>query len=57
MLPDLTPEPWGYGVRRDGSIWISRGHACTGPHYQADFAGTEDDARLTCAAGMGRGMA
>lgn len=57
MLPDLTPEPWGYGVRRDGSIWISRGDQRVGQHYQADFAGTEDDARLTCAAGMGRGMA
>ncbi|MDQ7981914.1 hypothetical protein QYH69_32340 [Paraburkholderia sp. SARCC-3016] len=46
----LTPGPWTYGVRKDGSIWISRGDPKTGPHYQADFCGTEADARLSCAA-------
>lgn len=46
----ITPGPWTYGVRRDGSIWISRGDPKRGPHYQADFCGTEADARLTCAA-------
>lgn len=50
--PMLTPGPWTYGVRRDGSIWISRGDPKRGPHYQADFCGTEADARLTCAAPM-----
>jgi len=48
--PMLTPGPWNYGIRRDGSIWISRGDPKRGPHYQADFCGTEADARLTCAA-------
>jgi hypothetical protein len=48
--PMLTPGPWTYGVRRDGSIWISRGDPKRGPHYQAEFCGTEVDARLTCAA-------
>jgi hypothetical protein len=46
----ITPGPWKYGVRCDGSIWISRGDSKRGPHYQADFCGTEADARLTCAA-------
>lgn len=46
----ITPEPWTYGVRRDGLIWISRGDPKTGAHYQADFPGTEKDAQLTVAA-------
>lgn len=45
-----TPKPWTYGVRRGGSIWISRGDHRKGPHHQGDFIGTEDDARLTIAA-------
>jgi hypothetical protein len=48
----ITPGRWTYGVRKDGSIWISRGDPGRGPHYQADFCGTEADARLTCAAPM-----
>lgn len=46
----ITPGPWTYGVRRDGSIWLSRGDPKTGPHYQSDFYGTEADVRLICAA-------
>ena len=48
--PKWTKGEWKYGVRRDGSIWISRGEPATGPHYQSDFCGTEKDAALTCAA-------
>jgi len=48
----ITPGPWTYGVRKDKSIWISRGDLKQGPHYQSDFCGTEADARLTCAAPM-----
>jgi hypothetical protein len=46
----LTPAPWTYGVRKDGSIWLSLGDPTRGPHHQFDFYGTEADARLTCAA-------
>ncbi|MGU3496126.1 hypothetical protein ACLBXM_18955 [Xanthobacteraceae bacterium A53D] len=45
-----TPKPWVVGRRADGSAWISRGNPALGAHNQADFAGTEEDARLTCAA-------
>ena len=45
-----TPGPWTYGVRRDGSIWISLGNPETGPHRQFDFYSDEGDARLAMAA-------
>lgn len=45
-----TPGPWSYGVRKDGSIWLSLGDYKTGPHYQGDLVATPDDARLICAA-------
>ena len=45
-----TPGFWAYGVRPDGSIWISLGNPVTGPHRQGDFPGTEADARLSVAA-------
>ena len=45
-----TPGPWVYGKRTDGTIWQSRGNPATGPHWQDDFHGKEDDARLIAAA-------
>lgn len=45
-----TPGPWTYGVRKDGSIWLSRGDPKTGPHYQSDFHGTVADVRLIVSA-------
>lgn len=50
MQPQFTGGPWIFGIRPDGSIWLSIGDRQRGPHYQADFAGTEHDARLTVAA-------
>jgi hypothetical protein len=47
-----TSKPWTYGVRRDGSIWLSLGdHKTPGmAHYQGDLCATQADARLICAA-------
>jgi len=45
-----TPAPWTYGVRTDGSIWLSIGDHKTGPHHQGDIVATPADARLICAA-------
>ena len=45
-----TPGDWIYGVRRDGSMWLSIGDRRHGPHYQGDLVATEEDARLICAA-------
>lgn len=50
MSAKLTPEPWTYGVRPDGSIWLSLGDHKTGAHHQGDLVATEDDARLIVAA-------
>jgi len=44
-----TPGPWLYGVRPDGSIWLSLGDHKTGPHYQGDLVATPADARLIAA--------
>jgi hypothetical protein len=46
----VTPAPWTYGVRKDGSIWMSFGDPTKGEHHQFDFGGSEADARLVCAA-------
>jgi hypothetical protein len=46
----FTPGPWRYGVRFDGSIWLSLGDHKTGPHFQADLCASEADARLIAAA-------
>ncbi len=45
-----TPGPWKFGLRRDGSIWLSLGDYKIGPHYQADLCATVADAKLICAA-------
>lgn len=47
--PQFTDGPWAYGVRPDGTIWLSIGDRITGPHYQGEFVGSEADARLTVA--------
>ena len=41
-----TKGPWSYGVRKDGSIWLSIGNPKTGPHYQGDLVASEANARL-----------
>lgn len=45
-----TPRPWNYGVRNDGSIWLSLGAPVDGPHYQGDLVATESDAKMIVAA-------
>ena len=45
-----TPGPWEYGVRDDGSIWVSAGNIRHGAHWQGDFPGTKADARLVASA-------
>ncbi len=45
-----TPKPWKYGVRKDGSIWLSLGNPELGAHYQGDLVATEADAKLIAAA-------
>ena len=47
---DITPGPWTYGVRKDGSIWLSIGDRDKGPHRQADIWAREADVRLMTAA-------
>ena len=44
-----TPEPWEFGVRRDGSMWLSLGNPKSGPHYQGDLVASETDAQLLMA--------
>ena len=47
----ITPGPWIYGKRSDGSIWLSLGERREpGEHWQGDFFGKEADARLIAAA-------
>lgn len=41
-----TPGEWNYGVRADGSLWLSLGNPRTGQHYQGDLVATEADAAL-----------
>lgn len=46
----LTPKPWKYGTRRDGSKWLSLGDPTRGQHRQGDLVATKEDADLICAA-------
>lgn len=46
----FTPGPWTYGVRSDGSIWMSLGDPKVGAHHQFDWYGTEKDAQFVTAA-------
>ena len=41
-----TPGGATYGVRPDGTIWLSIGDWSKGAHHQFDFNGSEPDARL-----------
>jgi hypothetical protein len=41
-----TPGPWKFGIRRDGSMWLSLGDPIKGPHYQGDLVASPADARL-----------
>lgn len=43
-------DGWAYEVRRDGSIYMVRGHPATGRHMQFDFYGDEPTARMMVAA-------
>jgi len=42
----ITPGEWKYGVREDGSMWLSLGNPKTGPHYQGDLSASKEDADL-----------
>lgn len=42
----FTPGEWKFGVRPDGSMWLSLGDPKKGPHYQGDLVASIDDARL-----------
>jgi hypothetical protein len=44
-----TPGPWKYGVREDGSMWISIGDPMR-KHSQFDWYGFEEDLELACRA-------
>lgn len=44
--PKFTPGEWKFGVRPDGSMWLSLGDPAKGPHYQGDLVASIDDARL-----------
>ena len=48
-MSSFTPGPWAYGIRADGSIWLSLGNRTAGPHYQGDLCASPDDARLIAA--------
>jgi len=52
MSEQHTQGPWEYGVRQDGSIWLSLGdHTVKGAaHFQGDLSASEADARLITAA-------
>jgi len=43
---EATPGVARYGVRTNGSIWISIGDLISGPHRQFDFDGPEAEAAL-----------
>ena len=46
-----TSGAWLYGVRTDGSIWLSIGDCGgTGAHFQGDLVASEPDARLIVSA-------
>lgn len=49
-MSEFTKGPWIYGVRHDGSKWLSIGDYKTGPHYQGDLYASESDAKLICSA-------
>lgn len=49
-MTEHTKGEWKYGVRRDGSIWLSIGNPSSGPHYQGDLCASIDDARLIATA-------
>lgn len=49
-MSEYTKGPWIYGVRHDGSKWLSIGDYKTGPHYQGDLYASESDAKLICSA-------
>lgn len=42
----FTKGPWRYGIRKDGSLWLSLGDPKVGRHFQGDLAASEADARL-----------
>lgn len=44
------PEPWTFGTRGDGSMWMSLGDPSSAPHAQFDWHGGEANARLIAAA-------
>jgi hypothetical protein len=46
---EATPGPWKYGVREDGSMWISIGDPMR-KHSQFDWYGFEEDLELACRA-------
>ncbi len=50
MSGGVTPGEWAYGVRSDGSIWLSLGDPKTGPHHQGDLVATPADAQLIISA-------
>ena len=45
-----TPGPCEYGIRRDGSMWMSIGDPAKGPHIQADWEFGEHNAEAFTAA-------
>lgn len=45
-----TPRCWRYGVRPDGTMWLSLGDPVKGPHRQGDLHASEEDAQLIIAA-------
>lgn len=49
VIPKHTPGPWKYGVRKDGSMWISIGDPMH-KHSQFDWHGFEEDAQLAMSA-------
>lgn len=48
--PKFTPGRWRFGVRPDGSMWLSLGDPVKGPHYQGDLVATVADANVIVAA-------
>lgn len=50
MTSNITPGPWKFGVRDDGSIWLSIGDPMKGPHFQADLCASVADAQLIVSA-------
>jgi len=49
-LEGHTPGPWEYGVRKDGSVWLSIGNPYKGEHWQGDLYAKPVDAALIAAA-------